>query len=146
MSIRNLSAQLSQTSLDPPQTKIHYFVPYLVCWWWNLYMDVSRIDTFDTHLLFEWCCPRLTHDKIQLLVLCFTKTSKGSLCPFIDVPGAFCCLSTWSWQMHKNSFPWKTKLAERLSGMFCPVFSLDVLYSQPWSMWSILQPRIYLRL
>lgn len=57
------------------------------------------------------------HKKIQLHALWFIKTSKESLSPFIDLPGAFSCLSTWSWQMDQNSFPWKIESVGRLSGM-----------------------------
>ena len=47
------------------------------------------------------------HKRIQLHALWFIKTSKETLSPFIDLPGAFSCLSTWSWQMDRNSFPCK---------------------------------------
>lgn len=102
---------------------------HLVLWPRNVYfqkwMSASWTSGFNTDSLF-WLMLQVSathcrHKRIQLHALWFIKTSKESLSPFIDLPGAFSCLSTWSWQMDQNSFlPWK--LVERLSGIRCHVF------------------------
>lgn len=87
----------------------------LILWPWNMcsrkWMSARGTSGFNTDSLFwlmlQESASHCRHKKIQLHALWFIKTSKETLSPFIDLPSAFSCLSTWSWQIDQNSFPCK---------------------------------------